>query len=80
LVVDDLAFELPQHPIYVPIPQNVLAGEGYASIDEALARFTLRVYKDFMKLPYFTWFHDARNIVIDGFSVRHDKIYPSIST
>lgn len=75
LVVDDIAFELIDHPIYVPIPPKILEEK-----DEALVRFTHRVYKDFMKLPYFTWYHTSKDIKVDGFSVRHDKIYPLIST
>lgn len=75
LVIDDLALELREHPIDVPIPANVLS-DG----EDVLRKWTKRVYKRLMKLPYYKWTHNVNNIIIDGFIVRHKKIYPSIST
>ena len=80
LVLDDLAFELTRYPIHVPIPPEIFVNKKMDQIEASLRRFTLKVYHDFMKLPYFTWYHDVRHIVIDGFHVRWDKVYPSIST
>jgi hypothetical protein len=76
LVIDDLALELFDHPIFVPIPPNVLKGPG----DAALRKFTLKVLNALMKLPFYTWTHHPRNVVIDGFYVRHSSVYPSFST
>lgn len=76
LVIDDLALELPDHPIHIPIPAQVLQSRG----DAEMRKFTLGVLKTLMKLPYFTWTHKADGIVIDGFTVRHNKVYPSFST
>ena len=33
-----------------------------------------------MKLPHFVWTHRLKDVTVDGFTVRHDKIYPSFST
>jgi hypothetical protein len=75
LVIDDLALELPDNPMYIPIPAKVIK-----SGDAGMRKFTLSVYRNLMKLPYFTWTHDPSQLVIDGFMVRHKKVYPSIST
>lgn len=78
LVVDDLSHTLREHPILIPIPPSVLSSK---SNDTKLKQFTIQVYRDLMKLPYFKdWYHHAGDIVIDGFSVRWNKIYPSISS
>jgi hypothetical protein len=75
LVIDDLCSELQDHPIHVPIPAQVL-NRG----DAEMRNFTLNVFRALMKLPFFTWTHSPDAIVIDGFSVRHKNIDPSISS
>ena len=75
LVIDDLALELGDHPIHVPIPDEVLDGG-----DEELRKFTFEVLERFMTLPYFTWTHKPTSVVIDGFMMRHIYVYPSFST
>ena len=76
LVIDDLSFELVENPIHIPIPSNLLMRKD----DHLLKKFTLKVLKDLMKLPYFTWMHSVDDVVIDGFTVRHSRVYPSFST
>lgn len=73
LVVDDLALELHEHPIHVPIPKSV-------KTEKQMREFTKKVYADFMKLPYFSWYHGIGDVVVDGFTVRHHLVYPGIST
>ncbi len=74
LVLDDLAMELPGHPIHVPIPPAALADEA------ALKSFTMQVLRDLMRLPYFQWTQPVENVVVDGFSLLHKNVYPSFST
>lgn len=76
LVVDDLAIELKQYPIHIPIPNTILENND----DELLRMFTIDVIKNLMSLNYFTWTHHIEDVIIDSFDVRHDKIYPSFST
>jgi hypothetical protein len=77
LVLDDLAPELRDHPIHVPIPEHVPRTE------QGMKKFTLSVFRDFMKLKHFRWTHHPNNIVVDGadgFMVRHNLVFPSLST
>jgi hypothetical protein len=76
LVIDDLSIQLVENPIHIPIPMDLLMTKD----DRLLKKFTLEVLKDLMKLPYFTWTHSVDDVVIDGFTVRHSRVYPSFST
>ncbi len=73
LVLDDLALELHQHPIHVPIPDHVKS-------EEELKKFAISVYNDFMQLGYFSWYHAINEITINSFTVRSNCVYPNIST
>lgn len=77
LVVDDLAPELMDRPIYVSIPAAVFKKTAG---DAALCAFTMGVLRDLMKLRYYSWMHDANDVSIDGFAVSHAHIYPAFST
>jgi hypothetical protein len=79
LIIDDLSPNLRLHPIHVPIPPKMFDAPRDVVINRLVA-LTLKVYKDLMKLGYFEWDHSYKDISIDGFSIRFDKLYPSIST
>jgi hypothetical protein len=72
LVLDDLAMELHQRPVYVPIPATVRT-------EEDMEKFTRKVFKDFMRLPYYNWYHSMSDVVIDGFMTRGTLVFPDIS-
>ncbi len=76
LVVDDLAAGLPTYPIYVPLPAALVL----KPTDAGLRAFTAATLKQLMRLKCFQWYHAPGDVVIDGFTVRNDKIYPSFST
>ena len=73
MVLDDLAFELHDHPIFVPIPESI-------QTTKQMDKFVVKTYAAFMKLDCFDWYHRASDIVVDGYTVRHKYVYPSIST
>ena len=73
LVIDDLAFELHEHPIYVPIPKTI-------KTEKQMDKFTIKVLKKLMKLDFYKWYHNVKDIVIDGYYTRNNKIYPNFST
>lgn len=79
LVIDDLSPQLRLHPIHVPIPPNTFDAPS-EEVHNRLVALTLKVYSDLMKLDYFEWYHSHKDITIDGFSIRFEKFYPSIST
>jgi hypothetical protein len=79
LVIDDLSPHLRLHPIHVPIPSKMF-GAPRDTVHNRLVALTLKVYKDIAKLGYFEWDHSYKDITIDGFSIRFDKLYPDIST
>ena len=60
LVLDDLALELHDHPIHVPIPATL------PRTDAAMKRFTLQVYRDFMRLKHFSWTHGIADVIVDS--------------
>jgi hypothetical protein len=76
LVIDDLAVELHERPIYVPIPEDILKQEDIG----ALKRFTRSVLKKLMKLDFYTWYHSIGDVVVESFFVRNNNMYPVIST
>jgi hypothetical protein len=76
LVFDDLAAGLPTYPIYVPLP----AALAQALTEAGLRAFTLATLEELMRLRCFQWQHGPADVVIDGFTARNDKIYPSFST
>ncbi len=80
LVIDDLSPQLRLHPIYVPIPEKTFDSPDDAVVQSRLVALTLKVYKDLMKLGYFEWYHSYKDITVDGFSIRFENLYPSIST
>ena len=49
LVIDDLAFELHEHPIYVPIPGNI-------KTEKEMNKFTKKVLTKLMKLDFYKWY------------------------
>lgn len=73
LVIDDLAFELHEHPIYVPIPDNIKE-------DILLNKFVINVLKKLMKLDFYNWYHEIDDVIIDGYYTRNNNIYPEFST
>ena len=73
LVIDTLSFSLNKYPIYIPIPNNI-------DNEKKMKTFTKKCLKELMKLKIFDWYHNEKNIVIDGFMVRNNLIYPNIST
>ena len=73
LVVDDLAFELHEHPIYIPIPNNIKE-------EKQLNKFVMKVLKKLMKLDFYNWYHKINDIKIDGYYTRNNNIYPEFST
>jgi hypothetical protein len=79
LIIDDLAMELStEHPIHVPIPDDVL--KSLDSSDLEMRKFTKKVLISLMKLPYYKWYHDIGDVIIGGFTIRQHNIYPSFST
>ncbi len=79
LVVDDLSSHLQIHPILVPIPARTFDATDEV-VRTRLVAFTRKVYKDITKLGYFECYHSHKDIIVDGFDVRFNKIYPNIST
>jgi hypothetical protein len=77
MVFDDLALELGDNPIIIPIPPHVLEG---GDTDKKMRAFTTFALKHLMRLPFFTWTHHIKDVIIDGFMVRQNKIYPEFST
>lgn len=73
LVIDDLAFELHKHPIYVPLPNNL-------KTEKQLNKFVITVLKKLMKLDFYKWYHKINDVVIDGYYSRNNFIYPEFST
>ena len=57
LVVDDLAFELHEHPIYIPIPNNIKE-------EKQLNKFVMKVLKKLMKLDFYKWYHKINDVKI----------------
>jgi hypothetical protein len=78
LVIDDLAYELIRYPIHVPIPISIINFMEQQN-ESALRIFTQNVLRDLMRLHYYEWFHTEKDFVIDGFVIRHDKVYPIFS-
>lgn len=74
LVIDDLAIELHEKPVYIPIPEEVFLSE------DMLKEFTMKTYVALMTLPYWKWYHSPEDIAIGGFYTRNNCIYPEIST
>lgn len=74
VVFDDLALSLQVYPIIVPLPSDIRLTE------ESLKRFVMSTLKDLMKLKQLEWYHSYRDVVYNGFQLRHDKIYPDFST
>lgn len=74
LVIDDLALELQERPIFVPIPDAALKD------DKSMTKFTLSTLKQLMKLSMWTWFHRLEDVTINGYMVRMHNIYPNFST
>ena len=74
LVIDDLAFCLHTHPVYLPIPSVALKDE------KALKAFTMKSLRALMRLDVFDWYHDIRDVHLDGFVVRGSCVYPDFST
>lgn len=73
LVIDDLAFELHEHPIYIPIPSNI-------KTEKEMNKFTKKVLTKLMKLDFYRWYHNIKDIIIDGYYVRNNNVYPNFST
>ena len=73
LVIDDLALELHDHPIYVPIPNNL-------KTEKQLDKFVINVLKKLMKLDFYNWYHKINDVVINGYYTRNNNIYPEFST
>ena len=73
LVLDDLAFELHEHPIFVPIPESIRT-------TAQMNKFVITTYTEFMKLKCFKWYHKSEDIVVNDYMVRNNYIYPWIST
>ena len=63
LVIDDLAFELHEYPIYVPIPKTI-------KTEKQMNKFTINVLKKLMKLDFYKWYHNIKDVVIDGYYTR----------
>lgn len=73
LVIDDLAIELHEHPIYVPVPNNI-------KTENQMNKFVIKILKKLMKLNFYNWYHNITDIKIDGYYVRNKNIYPEFST
>ena len=73
LVLDSLAISLHNYPIHIPIPKNT-------KTEKQIITFTKKTIKNLMKLDIFEWYHNFKDIIIDGFTVRNNFIYPDIST
>ena len=73
LVIDDLAIELHEHPIYIPIPIT-------CKTEKQMNSFTMKVLTKLMKLDFYKWYHTRKDIVIDGYYTRNNNVYPNFST
>ena len=76
LVIDDLATSLVTYPILVPLPAKL----AQRPTEPALRAFIMKTLREVMQLRCFDWYHAFGDVVLDGFTVRNDKIYPSFST
>ena len=73
LVIDDLAIELHEHPIYVPIPNEIIT-------EKELNKYVIKILKKLMKLDFYNWYHKINDVVINGYYTRNNNIYPEFST
>ena len=73
VVFDDLAFCLTRNPVVVPLPAGVTS-------DKAIRAFIMKTPEKLMRVDCFDWYHGIADVVLDGYTLRLDRVYPNFST
>jgi len=71
IILNNFSYELKENPIYIRIPENVVNKDD-------IIEFIRKVYKDFMELPYFTWFMNIDDACISDIEEYHRYFLPII--
>ena len=48
--------------------------------EKEMNKFTKKVLTKLMKLDFYRWYHNIKDIIIDGYYVRNNNVYPNFST